>query len=71
MFVGFEGVLIVVAVVVLNVFHPAFCMKELLELDDGGLKGLWCLRSRKSKTSKSDSVSDSESKAPTAEGVAV
>ncbi|KAM0439643.1 hypothetical protein ACHAPT_000735 [Fusarium lateritium] len=71
MFVGFEGILIVVAVVVLNVLHPAFCMKELLELDDGGLKGLWCLRSRKSKTSKSDSVSDSESKTPTAEGVAV
>lgn len=71
MFVGFEGILIIVAVVVLNVFHPAFCMKELLELDDGGLKGLWCLRSRKSKTSKIGSVSDSESKTPTAEGVAV
>ncbi|KAJ4316519.1 hypothetical protein N0V84_007798 [Fusarium piperis] len=71
MFVGFEGVLIVVAVVVLNVFHPAFCMKELLELDDGGLKGIWCLRSRKSRVSKSDGVSDSESKTPTAEDVAV
>ncbi|RTE73690.1 hypothetical protein BHE90_011896 [Fusarium euwallaceae] len=71
MFVGFEGVLIVVAVVALNVFHPAFCMKELLELDDGALKGLWCLRSRKSKVIQSDSVSDSESKTPAAEGVAV
>ncbi|KAM5346824.1 hypothetical protein ACJ41O_009829 [Fusarium nematophilum] len=70
MFVGFEGVLIIVAVVVLNIFHPAFCMKELLELDDGGLKGLWCLRSRKNKT-ENDNVSDSESKPPTAEGIAV
>ncbi|KAH7158135.1 RTA1 like protein-domain-containing protein [Dactylonectria estremocensis] len=58
MFVGFEGVLIVVAVVALNIFHPAFCMKELLELDDGGLKGLWCLRNRKEKRSKSESASD-------------
>ncbi|KAF7544662.1 hypothetical protein G7Z17_g9774 [Cylindrodendrum hubeiense] len=59
MFVGFEGVLIVIAVWALNIFHPAFCMKELLELDDGGLKGLWCFRSRKEKGSKSESASDS------------
>ncbi|KAH7176583.1 RTA1 like protein-domain-containing protein [Dactylonectria macrodidyma] len=58
MFVGFEGVLIVVAVVALNIFHPSFCMKELLELDDGGLKGLWCLRNRKEKRSKNESGSD-------------
>ncbi|KPM40425.1 hypothetical protein AK830_g6105 [Neonectria ditissima] len=60
MFIGFEGVLIVVAVWVLNFFHPAFCMKELLELEDGGLKGLWCLRSRKDKTTKSESASASD-----------
>ncbi|KAH7112748.1 RTA1 like protein-domain-containing protein [Dactylonectria estremocensis] len=54
MFIGFEGVLIVVAVWVLNIFHPAFCMKELFELEDGGLKGLWFLRSRKGKSTKSE-----------------
>lgn len=71
MFVGFEGVLIVIAVAALNVFHPAFCMKELLELDDGALQGLWCLRDRKAKTEKSASVSDSEGKPPAVTGVAI
>ncbi|KAH6973533.1 RTA1 like protein-domain-containing protein [Ilyonectria sp. MPI-CAGE-AT-0026] len=63
MFIGFEGVLIVVAVWVLNIFHPAFCMKELLELEDGGLKGLWCFRGRKENKSKSEgeTASDSQS----------
>lgn len=57
MFVGFEGVLIVIAVVVLNIFHPAICMRELLELDDGGLKGLWGFRSRKNRAvAREDSV---------------
>ncbi|KAF5003613.1 hypothetical protein FDECE_9846 [Fusarium decemcellulare] len=71
MFVGFEGILIIVAVVALNIFHPALCMKELLELDDGALKGVWCLRSRKNKAINSESVSESETKTPTARGVAV
>ncbi|KAI5464091.1 RTA1 like protein-domain-containing protein [Mariannaea sp. PMI_226] len=59
MFVGFEGVLIVVAVWVLNIFHPAFCMKPLLEMEDGGLKGLWCFRGRGRVSSKRESFSDS------------
>ncbi|KAF4468428.1 RTA1 like family [Fusarium albosuccineum] len=71
MFVGFEGILIIVAVVALNIFHPALCMKELLELDDGALKGLWCLRSRKNKAINSESVSESEGKTRTARGVAI
>ncbi|KAF7559489.1 hypothetical protein G7046_g4660 [Stylonectria norvegica] len=71
MFVGFEGVLIVVAVVALLVFHPAFCMRALLEADDGALTGLWCLRRNKNKKSKSASVSEDESKPATSEGVAV
>lgn len=72
MFVGFEGVLIIVAVVVLNFFHPGFCMKELLQGDDGALKGLWCLRSRKAtKEVQSGSVSDSEGKTATTESVTV
>lgn len=71
MFVGFEGVLIIIAVVVLNIFHPGFCMKPLLEGDDGALKGMWCFRRRGKKQVMSDSVSDSESKAPTSEALAV
>ncbi|KAJ4264035.1 hypothetical protein NW762_006074 [Fusarium torreyae] len=71
MFVGFEGVLIVVAVVALNIFHPALCMKELLELDDGGLRGLWCFRDRKSKSIASENLREYEGKTPTTETVAV
>lgn len=73
MFVGFEGILIVVAVAALNIFHPGFCMKPLLLLDDGALKGLWCFRRNKGSKDggKSLSASDSESKPNTAEGVAV
>ena len=72
MFVGFEGVLIVVAVVALNIFHPGVCMKPLLQGDDGALKGLWCFRGRKGKKEvRSESVSENESKAPTSEAVAV
>lgn len=72
MFVGFEGILIVVAVAVLNIFHPALCMKELLELDDGGLKGIWGFRNRKDNAMTSEeSVEDSDRKTPTSEAVAV
>jgi hypothetical protein len=61
MFIGFEGVLIVVAVWVLLIFHPAFCMKPLLEIEDGGLKGLWCFRRRANKASKNESSFSSDS----------
>jgi hypothetical protein len=72
MFVGFEGILIVVAVAILNIFHPALCMRELLELDDGGLKGIWGFRNRKNKAMVSEeSVEDSDRKTPTSEAVAV
>ncbi|CAJ0547785.1 Ff.00g045390.m01.CDS01 [Fusarium sp. VM40] len=71
MFVGFEGILIVVAVAVLNVFHPALCMKELLELNDGGLKGLWGFRSRASMANESESSVEYDGKTPTAEAIAV
>ncbi|KAM0202358.1 hypothetical protein ACHAPI_001546 [Fusarium lateritium] len=71
MFVGFEGILIVVAVVVLNIFHPALCMKELLELDDGGLKGLWGLRSRISMPKESGSPVEYGGKTPATKAIAV
>ncbi|KIL91998.1 hypothetical protein FAVG1_04403 [Fusarium avenaceum] len=71
MFVGFEGILIVVAVAVLNVFHPALCMKELLELNDGGLKGLWGFRSRASMANESESSAEYDGKTPTTEAIAV
>jgi hypothetical protein len=47
LFIGFEGVLIVLAVVILNVLHPSLCMNEVLQLG-GGLKGLWCMRRKTS-----------------------
>ncbi|KAJ6443845.1 RTA1 like protein family [Purpureocillium lavendulum] len=45
LFIGFEGVLIVVAVYALNVFHPVLCAPELFE-GGGGLKGMWFSRRR-------------------------
>ncbi|KAI1069743.1 hypothetical protein LB507_008356 [Fusarium sp. FIESC RH6] len=71
MFVGFEGILIVVAVVALNIFHPAICMEELLKLDDGGLKGLWGFRRRKSRIATSEDSVEYDSKAPATETMAV
>lgn len=35
MFIGFEGVLIVVACLGLNVFHPSFCFREMMEGEGG------------------------------------
>lgn len=43
LFIGFEGVLIVVAVYALNIFHPVLCAPELFEVG-GGLKGVWGFR---------------------------
>ncbi|RBR16771.1 uncharacterized protein FIESC28_06806 [Fusarium coffeatum] len=71
MFVGFEGILIVVAVVALNIFHPAVCMGELLKLDDGGLKGLWGFRRRKSRIATSEDSVEYDRKAPATETMAV
>jgi hypothetical protein len=39
LFIGFEGVLIAVACVSLNVFHPSVCFKEMME-GEGGLRTL-------------------------------
>ena len=55
LFIGFEGVLIAVAAVALNVFHPAICAPELFE-GAGGLKGLWFMR-RKNRGEKCGSDS--------------
>lgn len=35
MFIGFEGVLIAVACLGLNVFHPSFCFREMMEGEGG------------------------------------
>ncbi|KAK0749455.1 RTA1 like protein-domain-containing protein [Schizothecium vesticola] len=35
MFIGFEGVLIIVACLALNVFHPSFCYREMMEGEGG------------------------------------
>ena len=31
LFIGFEGVMIVISCFVLNVFHPSVCFKEMME----------------------------------------
>ncbi|RGP67201.1 hypothetical protein FLONG3_8596 [Fusarium longipes] len=67
MFVGFEGILIVVAVVALNVFHPAICMRELLDLDDGGLKGLWGFRRQKDRIIANQDSVEYDRKTPASE----
>jgi hypothetical protein len=45
LFIGFEGGLIVIAVVTLNIFHPAICMRPVM-LSGGGTKGFWFMKSR-------------------------
>jgi RTA1 like protein len=40
LFVGFEGVMVIVACLALNIFHPAFCFKEGVE-GLGGVRALW------------------------------
>lgn len=66
MFFGFEGVLIAVAVGVLNIFHPAICIGPLFE-GAGGLNGLPCF-GRNNKTAERKSVSDVESKPASSDG---
>ncbi|KAF4343838.1 RTA1 like family [Fusarium beomiforme] len=70
LFIIFEGILIVVAVISLNIFHPSFCMKELLELEGGGLKGIWGFRIRNEATANGGPV-EYHRKTPTSESVAI
>jgi hypothetical protein len=53
LFIAFEGVLIAVAVVILNVFHPALCGKELFS-GAGGMSGVWGFRGRGHKKVESE-----------------
>jgi len=62
LFVGFEGVMVVVACLVLNIFHPSLCFKEVME-GQGGINS--ARRARRAKVvdaagGKSEVVSDSE-----------
>jgi hypothetical protein len=52
LFIGFEGGLIVVCCLALNVFHPSLCMRPAL-LGGGGMNGLWFM---KKKAGKNDLV---------------
>ncbi len=50
LFIGFEGVMVVIAVVALNIFNPSFCIKNLMEGEGG-------LGSKKKRVSSSSSSS--------------
>lgn len=63
MFVGFEGVLIIVAVFLLNVCHPAVCIGPLFD-GAGGLNGLWCLGRKKNKHGRNASDVELKSSSP-------
>jgi hypothetical protein len=62
LFIGFEGVMVVVACVVLNFFHPALCFKEMLD-NAGGLGGC-CGRARKSNAAAAHDAGAPESATP-------
>jgi len=56
MFIGFEGVLIIVACLALNVFHPSFCFREMMEGEGGiGAKR----KARKAAEKEAESKGDS------------
>jgi hypothetical protein len=64
LFIGFEGVMIVVASLVLNVFHPSLCFKEMMDGQGGiGSKKKAAKKGREAHQmtgSKSEPVSDVE-----------
>lgn len=53
LFIAFEGVLIAVAVLILNVFHPTLCARALFE-GGGGMSGVWGFRGRKHRKMESE-----------------
>lgn len=55
LFIGFEGVMVVIACYSLNIFHPAFCFREMLDNDEGGLGGC-CGRTRKSRAAQAAAI---------------
>src|SRR5277367_4118171 len=46
LFIGLEGVMVLVAVIVLNFFHPAFCFMEGVD-GLGGLGSMWGSKGRR------------------------
>lgn len=65
LFIGFEGVMVVVACAALNVFHPAFCFKEGL-MGSGGIGARWGKNKKEVHVSASGSGSDVEPASRTA-----
>lgn len=73
LFVGFEGVMVIVAALLLNVFHPNFCFPAMMD-GQGGLGGCCGARRRKAgvadveakaaadHSGRSENVSDAEGK---------
>lgn len=66
LFIVLEGVMVVVAVLVLNLFHPGLCFREgyvkkpKTETRNGGGKKLWQRKSREESNGKGSPVQDSE-----------
>lgn len=56
LFIGFEGVMIIVACLMLNVFHPSLCFEELMD----GKGGIGSKKKVEAVEPKSEPVSDLE-----------
>lgn len=72
LFVGFEGVMVVVAALALNIFHPNVCFAAMMASDKGSFGGCFGRRRKAAKkdtakaaenSSRSGNVSDAEGKA--------
>jgi len=59
LFVGFEGVMVIVACLALNIFHPAYCFKEGV-LGAGGIRSMWGKKNKGDVNVSSGSGSDME-----------
>lgn len=58
LFIGLEGVMVLVAVIVLNFFHPAFCFMEGVD-GLGGLGSMWGSKGRRQHKESDNKEADS------------
>jgi hypothetical protein len=64
LFIGFEGVMIAIAALVLNIFHPAIACKAIVEQNAGGLNIAFWRKRKQQPVSEGDAVSPGGAAAP-------